>query len=261
MDSQSKWALISARSGNRKLLSLDVGNCSPIALRNIILDVHTPDDILELIAQVYFEDEDILRDLVRNPNLSETTLTFIVLVGSNEIKNFISGTRVMDLVLAETAVMEPISNVNVKGKDAGVKKELNVQQVLQIMTIPQKIKLALSGAKEARTLLIRESSKMVSLSVLENPRITIGEVEFFAKSTNLSEDVLRKIGSNSEWSKRYSVVSNLVSNPKTPVGISLGFVTKLTDRDLGMLEKSRNVPTAVRTAARGHLTKKKLGKG
>ena len=129
------------------------------------------------------------------------------------------------------------------------------------MTIPQKIKIAVSGAKDARTLLIRESSKMVSLAVLENPRITIGEIEFFSRSTNLSEDVMRKIGSNSEWSKRYAVASALVSNPKTPVGISLGFVTKLTDHDLSLLEKSRNVPAAVRTAARGHLAKKKLGKG
>jgi hypothetical protein len=167
----------------------------------------------------------------------------------------------MDLVVAETAVAAPGTGAGVKGRETGGKKKLNVQQVLQTMTIPQKIKLALSGAKDARTLLIRESSKMIALSVLENPRITMGEVEFFAKSTNLSEDVMRKIGSNSEWSKRYAVASALVSNPKTPVGISLGFVTKLTDHDLGLLEKSRNVPAAVRTAARGHLAKKKLGKG
>jgi hypothetical protein len=261
MDAQSKWAVILARSRKRKLLPLDVEHCSPIALRNIILDVRTPDAILERIAQAYFEDEDILRDLVRCPNLSETTLTFIVLVGSDETKNFIAGTRVMDLVVAETAVAAPGTSADVKGREAGGKKKLNVQQVLQTMTIPQKIKLALSGAKDARTLLIRESSKMVSLAVLENPRITMGEVEFFAKSTNLSEDVMRKIGSNSEWSKRYAIASNLVSNPKTPVGISLGFVNKLTDHDLSLLEKSRNVPAAVRTAARGHLAKKKLGKG
>jgi hypothetical protein len=250
-----------ARSRKRKLLPLDVEHCSPIALRNIILDVRTPDLILERIAQVYFEDEDILRDLVRCPNLSETTLTFIVLVGSDETKNFIAGTRVMDLVVAETAVAASGTGADGKEKGASGKKKLNVQQIVQKMTIPQKIKLALSGAKDARTLLIREPSKMVSLAVLENPRITMGEVEFFAKSTNLSEDVMRKIGTNSEWSKKYTVASALVSNPKTPVGISLGFVNKLTDHDLNLLEKSRNVPAAVRTAARSHLAKKKLGKG
>ncbi len=261
MDLQSKWAVILARSRKRKLLPLDVEHCSPIALRNVILDVCTPDTILELIAQVYFEDEEILRELVRCPNLSETTLTFIVLVGSDEIKNFISGTRVLDLVVADSAVTVPGTGGEAKGRESEGKKKLNVQQVLQAMTIPQKIKIAVSGAKDARTLLIRESSKMVSLAVLENPRITIGEIEFFAKSTNLSEDVMRKIGSNPEWSKRYTVASGLVSNPKTPVGVSLGFVGKLADRDLKLLEKSRNVPAAVRTAARTHLARKKLGKG
>jgi hypothetical protein len=251
MDLQSKWAVILARSRRRKLLPLDVEHCSPIALRNIILDVRTPDSILERIAQAYCEDEDILRELVRCPNLSETTLTFIVLIGSDEIKNFIAGTRVMDLIVADTAVAATGTSADVKGRETGERKKLNVQQILQTMSIPQKIKLAL-------TLLIREASKMIALSVLENPRITMGEVEFFAKSTNLSEDVMRKIGSNSEWSKRYAVASALVSNPKTPVGVSLGFVNKLTDRDLGLLEKSRNVPAAVRTAARGHRAKKKL---
>ena len=146
MDPQSKWAVIFARFRKLKLLQLDVENCSPIALRNIILDVRTPDTILERIAQVYFEDEDILRDLVRCPNLSETTLTFIVLVGSDEIKSFIAGTRVMDLVVAETAVAAPGASTEVKGRETGGKKKLNVLQVLQTMTIPQKIKLAMSAA-------------------------------------------------------------------------------------------------------------------
>lgn len=128
------------------------------------------------------------------------------------------------------------------------------------MATPQKIKLALTGAKEARSILIRESSKQIALSVLENPRITIGEIEFFAKSQNLSEDVIRKIGTNSEWSKKYSIAVALINNPKTPVGVSMQFVSRMQDRDLGILEKSRNVPEAVRTASRNLLIKRKMGK-
>jgi hypothetical protein len=79
MDPQSKWAVILARSRRRKLLPLDVEHCSPIALRNIIQDVRTPDSILERIAQAYCEDEDILRDLSAVEPV-ETTLTFIVLL-------------------------------------------------------------------------------------------------------------------------------------------------------------------------------------
>jgi hypothetical protein len=51
-----------------------------------------------------------------------------------------------------------------------------------------------------------------------------------------------------------------VNNPKTPVGISIGFIPRMSVRELGILETSRNVPEAVRSAARSLLVKKKLGK-
>ncbi|HUI46799.1 MAG TPA: hypothetical protein VL122_12545 [Nitrospirota bacterium] len=249
MDQSSKWKVIYAKKFKRQL-PLDIEHCSPIALRTIILDVRTSAGILDQIAQVYCDDEEVLQALVRCPNLEETTLAFIALTASEEMKHFIAGTRVIDIVMGEASGGEHTED--------GTK--LNIQQLIQKMTPPQKIKLAVAGGKDARSLLIRESSKMIAMAVLENPRITIGEIEFFAKSTNLSEDVIRKIGTNSEWSKKISVASALVNNPKTPVGISLGFINRLSDRELGILEKSRNVPAPVRTAAKNHLAKKKLGK-
>lgn len=246
-----KWKVIFAKRFKRQL-PLDIEHCSPLALRNIILDTRTPDHVLERIAQVYYDSDDILRDLVLCPNLSETTLAFIALTGSEEIKVFISTTRVLDVVLGdgEEAAAEK-----------GPKKKLNLQQLVMKMGTPQKIKLALTGAKEARGILVRESSKMIATAVLDNPRISVGEIEFFAKSQNLSEDVIRKIGSNSEWSKKYSIAVALVNNPKTPVGISMNFISRMQDRDLGLLEKSRNIPEAVRTSARNLLIKRKTGKG
>jgi hypothetical protein len=252
MDTQSKWTYIVARF-LRKQLPLDVEHCSPIALHDIILDVNTPDSILDQIAQGYSDNEDILKDLVRCPNLSETTLAFIALTASDEVKSFITTTRVIDVLMSDEAA--------VAAGPEGKKKKLNIMQVVLRMSPAQKIKLALTGAKDARGLLIRESSKIIALSVLGNPRITIGEVEFFAKSSNLSEDVIRKIGTNAEWTRKNSVISALVFNPKTPVGISLPFIQKMNDRDLGILEKSRNVPEAIRTAARNRIIKKKMGKG
>ena len=251
MEEHSFWKVIFAKRFKRQL-PLDVEHCSPLALRNIILDVNTSAHMLDRIAQVYSDDEDILRDLVLCPNLDETTLAFIALTASDEIKEFITAKRVMDVVVGEHGEEDHAG---------GKKKKLNVIQMVQRMTMAQKIKLALSGAKDARGLLIRESSKLIALSVLANPRLTIGEVEFFAKSTNLSEDVIRKIGNNAEWSKKNSVVSALVNNPKTPVSIALGFITRVSERELAILEKSRNIPAPVRTAARNTLAKKKLGKG
>jgi hypothetical protein len=254
MDDHSTWKIIFAKRSRRQL-PLDIEHCSPIALRTIILDVRTPAPILDRIAQVYCDNEDVLRDLVRCPNLDDTTLAFIALTASEDVKIFIASTRVMDVVVNETP---PAKSGEAPQAE---KKKLNVQQIITRMSMSQKIKLAMSGAKDARGILIRESSKLIALSVLANPRLTIGEVEFFAKSQNLSEDVIRKIGTNAEWSRKQTVVNALVNNPKTPVGISLPFVNRLGEKDLGLLEKSRNIPAPVRTAARNLLVKKKLGKG
>ena len=260
MDPVDRWKYILVRKRKRKQLPLDIDHCSPITLRNIILDVQTPSAVLDQIAQIYSDDEYLLKDLVRCPNLDETTLAFIALTASDEIKSFISGTRVLDLVVVD----EPVTAVALPGaerpKGAPGKQKFNVIQAVQKMSNPQKIKLALSGGKEARGLLIRESNKQISTAVLENPRITDGEIEFFAKSTNLSEDIMRKIGTTSDWTKKYTVAQALVYNPKCPPGVAVGFVTRMTEKDLALLEKSRNVSEAVRSAARGLLARKKMGK-
>lgn len=251
MEVYAKWKVILFRS--RKLLPLDIEHCSPLALRSIVLDVRTPASILDRIAQVYYDDEYILRALVRCPNLSETTLAFISLTASDEIRTFICGTRVMDVVMGEADASQSEAG-------ASNKKKLNIQQQVQLMTPAQKIKLAMAGAKEARGLLIKSSNKVVALAVLENPRLTDGEVESFAQSQNLSEDVMRKIATNPEWCKRNIITRALVYNPKTPAGLAVGFVSRMPDRDLDMLEKNRNVSEAVRTAARQMIMRRKLGK-
>lgn len=256
MDPYSRWKYILFRKHRKKQLTLDLQHCSPMSLRNMILDVRTPAEVLDEIAMAYADDEYVLRDLVRCPNLSETTLAFISLTASDDIKNYITGTRVMDLVVYE----EPKAGADQGTTAAPGRKKLNVIQMINRMTTPQKIKLALSGSKDARGVLVRDSNKQIASAVLANPKITDNEIEFFAKSTNLSEDVMRKIGTNSEWTKKYSVAQALVNNPKCPPGIAVGFVSRMMDKDLSMLEKSRNVSEAVRAAARGLAAKKKAGK-
>ncbi len=267
MDPNSRWKYILSRFGRQ--LPLDIEHCSPLVLRQILLDVRTSAPVLDRVAHVYCDDEDIVRDLVRCPNLSETTLAFIALIASDEIKSFISGTRVLDLVVVDDAAgalakAETAIAAASKTKASGAsreKRKLNLTQQLQHMTTPQKIRLAMRGAKEARGILIRESNKQIALAVLENPRLTDGEVESFAKSANMNEDVIRAIGTKADWSKRYSVAMALVNNPKTPPGIAVPFVNRMTDKDLAMLEKSRNVSEAVRRAARGLLAKRKRTQG
>jgi hypothetical protein len=91
---------------------------------------------------------------------------------------------------------------------------------------------------------------MIAASVLASPKLTESEVETIARMTNVSEDVLRTIGSNRAWIKNYTVVLGLAKNPKTPVGMSMNFLSRLNTKDLTLLSTDRNVPEALRVAAR-----------
>jgi len=115
-----------------------------------------------------------------------------------------------------------------------------------VLTTGQRAILAMKGGREERMILIRDTNKIVALSVLKNQRIPDGEVESIAMMRNVSEDVLRAIGANREWAKNYAVATALVRNPRTPPGISTNFISRLQSRDLKMLAKDRNVPEIIR---------------
>jgi hypothetical protein len=128
-------------------------------------------------------------------------------------------------------------------------------QVLSSLPIVERMKLAMKGTRSQRGQLIRDSNKIVAAAVLSSPKLTESEVEAFAKMANVTEDVLRAIAMNRSWMKNYGVVSGLTRNPKTPPGISMQLVQRLNERDLKMLQTDRNVPEAVRLAARKYLRK------
>jgi hypothetical protein len=127
--------------------------------------------------------------------------------------------------------------------------------VLSTLPVMKRIKLAFKGTREQRSQLIRDSNKLVSAAVLSSPKLTDTEVESFAKMANVGEEVLRIIASNRTWTKNYGVILGLARNPKTPPAISMQIVQRLNERDQKMLSVDRNVPEAVRLAARKFVAK------
>jgi hypothetical protein len=128
-------------------------------------------------------------------------------------------------------------------------------QVLSGLPVIQRMKLAMKGTRAQRAQLIRDSNKLVAAAVLSSPKLTETEVESFAKMANVTEEVLRTIAMNRAWVKNYGVVAGLARNPKTPPGIAMQMVQRLNERDLKMLAMDRNVPEAVRLAARKFIRK------
>ncbi|MDA2914442.1 hypothetical protein MYX77_10915, partial [Acidobacteriia bacterium AH_259_A11_L15] len=103
--------------------------------------------------------------------------------------------------------------------------------------------------KDERLILIRDPGKVVYRAVLQSPKLSDNEIEAFASMKNISEDALRIIASTRRFMKSYVVVRNLVTNPRTPIDISLGLLNRLTEKDLRFLAKNRNVPETVCSAA------------
>lgn len=139
---------------------------------------------------------------------------------------------------------------------AKAKEEDEENQVLASLPIVERMKLAMKGTKGQRSQLIRDSNKLVAAAVLSSPKLTESEVEAFAKMANVSEDTLRTIAMNRTWVKNYGVVAGLTRNPKTPAAISMHMLQRLNERDLKMLAIDRNVPEAVRLAAKKYVRPK-----
>jgi len=135
-------------------------------------------------------------------------------------------------------------------------ENLSKYQLAIDMGVSEKIKMALTGDKEWRSILLKDSNKLVNTAVLKNPRVTDGEVLAVAKNKTSSEELIRIILMNKDWMKLPVVRSALVSHPKTPVGSALRFMDTLTVKELKDLSKSKSVSQVVAAAARRVLTEK-----
>jgi hypothetical protein len=139
-------------------------------------------------------------------------------------------------------------------EDAATEEDkASMLQKLAAMSVPEKVKAAMKGTREMRSVLIRDPNKLVSMSVLSCPKVTETEVESFARMGSVSEDVLRTIGQTRAWIKSYNIVMALVKNAKTPVAMSLTMLNRLNEADVRRISIDRNVPEALRMAARRKL--------
>lgn len=131
--------------------------------------------------------------------------------------------------------------------------ELSLFQQIQQMSVAEKLDLAHKAPKEARSILMRDSNKMVQLAVISSPKITDSEVVMIANNRQVNEEVLRTIAKNREWMKKYQIKLALTTNPKTPLAISLKQIPFLVQRDIASLARSKSIPRPVAQAAQRRL--------
>ena len=220
---------------DRILIGIDFSNASKEVIELLIEDA-SETSIFEEIAKANMNRPEILALLLENPDIPD------------EVRQQVAG-----------ALQVP---VKARSEIVRVKKSPEVRtqtilQKIQKLTVSDKIHLALRGGKEIRSILLRDPNKEVVMTVLENPKLTETEIELISKSRSIPDEVLRKITKKREWMKNYNVILGLVTNPKTPPGISVVLVNELKTRDLAILEKNKNVIEGVRATAKKILRARK----
>lgn len=217
------------------LIGIDLSTASKEIIELLIEDASDP-SIFEEIARTNINRPEILSLLLETPDTPDNI--------RQQVANAMN-----------VPVKQPSGIVKVK-KPPEVRAQ-GILQRIQKLSVSERIHLALRGGKEIRTILLRDPSKEVVLTVLENPKITENEIELAAKSRSISDEVLRKITKKREWMKNYGIIFALVTNPKTPPGIAVPLVSELKTRDLALLEKNKNVIEGVRVTAKKLLRARK----
>jgi hypothetical protein len=128
------------------------------------------------------------------------------------------------------------------------RRQTLIQRIAK-MTVAQRVQYAIKGGSDARRTLIRDSNKVVQRAVLQSPRLTDQEVEAFASMSSLTDEILRLIANNRAFRKNYTVVRNLINNPKTPLDVTLHMLPMLNAQDLKRLTMNKNIPETLRTTA------------
>ena len=153
-------------------------------------------------------------------------------------------------VTADEAKMRAAAAAAMKAKAAQpADRRDSVLQKISKLDIRGRITLAMRGTKEERSILVRDSTKLVAIAVLDSPKVSDGEVEKFALQKNVLEAVLRAIPMRRKFAKNYNIMRNLVQNPRTPLDLSLGLMKNLLVHDLKNLSGNKEVSDTIRKTA------------
>jgi hypothetical protein len=132
------------------------------------------------------------------------------------------------------------------------KEDLTGLTEAQIRTLPVPVRRKLARTARARSLqgiLIRDPNPQVAVTAMSGASLSDGEVEKLAANRSVVGEILEEIARRRDWINKYKVVSALVHNPRTPPGLAVRLLPRMSVRELRMLARDHNVPNAVRTHA------------
>lgn len=159
---------------------------------------------------------------------------------------------------ADAVVHDTAKLIEEDGETLPTERLTTLQRIAQ-MTVAERVQSAIKGSKDERLILIRDSNKVVSRAVVQSPKLSENEVEWFAQMRNVNEEVLRLIGISRTWSKSYGIIHNLIRNARAPLSVTLPMLKRLMTRDLKALARNRGVPEVLRRTAQKQVQLREQG--
>jgi hypothetical protein len=142
------------------------------------------------------------------------------------------------------------------GEETVEDKFLPLHARLAQMTISQRIRRAMLGTASERLLLVRDTNRLVSQAAVKSPMMQEPDIVRISASRSVSEDVLRIIAMDREWTRSHQIKVNLVQNPRTPFAFVAKLIPHLREHELKALAKSKNVAGSVVQAAKQQLSRR-----
>jgi hypothetical protein len=145
-------------------------------------------------------------------------------------------------------VQRVIESERLDGGEVSAERVSLIRKIM-FMNVKDRMKLAMKGDREARSILIRDSNKIVCSAVVKNPRVTEQEVENISAMRTVAAEVLRLIAMNRSWARSYTIIHNLARNPRTPIPTAMNILPRIRTKDLNQISQNRNVSETVRRQA------------
>jgi len=227
--------------------------------RQLLVDLarRLPGDLQELLLlrqDAIVEEPAILNALEENRQLTPYTQRRINEYREHLLPQRSAAVRVALVEAAErltdqelAAAIEAVRGVPVEGEIEDT-TGLSEGQI-RMLTVPQRLRLTRGASRVMRQILLRDPNAQVAVAVLTHNNFSEQEMEQVVRSRSVLEDVLLEVAKRREWVARYSICRALISNPKTPVAISVRLLPKMSVRDLRLVSRDRNVADAVRSSA------------
>lgn len=128
-------------------------------------------------------------------------------------------------------------------------EHLSLFDQIRRLTRTEKILLAQRAERSERTVLAMEFDPEILFYLCKNPRITIEEIVRISKMSTVNAPVVDLMARNGSWIQSEELRMNLVLNPKTPLATALRLLPMLSDKNLKVLARNREMKDPIKKTA------------